>query len=199
MQGTDRRITRTRTLLGRALIELALEKGYDQITIQDITARADIGYRTFFRHFSTIDELMLSVIENVLLDVQRILGMPTLAELQQSMVDYDTSRGRKLFQYVADNETIFRVLLLERGASFFVKPLIKFGKNQIKETFDGTVTDQLQLDLASHLMVTGTFALARWWLENDMPLTVEEMGQIVFDMVGLPVTTRLMKMATTID
>ena len=195
MQTTDRRIIRTRKLLGQALIDLAIEKGYDQITIQDITDRADIGYRTFFRHFNTIDELLFSIVENIFIEVERLLGMPTLAELQQTLATHDTSRGCILFQYVKENEKIFRVLLLERGSSYFIKPLIQFGKDQVKTTFANGNPDPLQLDLVSHLMITSTFALVRWWLENDMPYSPVEMGEIVFDMVAVPVTTRLMETA----
>lgn len=195
MQTVDRRIIRTHKLLGQALIDLAIEKGYDQITIQDITDQADIGYRTFFRHFNTIDDLLLSIVENIFVEVERLLGMPTLDELHQSLAARDATRGRVLFQYVKENEKIFRVLLLERGSSYFVKPLIKFGKDQVKTTFANENPDPLQLDLASHLMITSTFALIRWWLENDMPYTPDEMGEIVFDMIAVPVTTKLMETA----
>ena len=44
----DRRIKRTQKLLQEALIELTLEKGFDDVTIRDITERADVGYTTFF-------------------------------------------------------------------------------------------------------------------------------------------------------
>ena len=43
MNSTDRRVRRTQKSLGDALIALALEKDFDEITIQEITDRADIG------------------------------------------------------------------------------------------------------------------------------------------------------------
>src|SRR5437879_11312519 len=47
----DRRVKRTQKALARALIELTLEKGYEAITIRDITDKAEVGYATFFRHY----------------------------------------------------------------------------------------------------------------------------------------------------
>src|SRR5205809_797707 len=47
----DRRVRRTQQLLAEALIALTLEKGYEAVTIRDITKRADVGYATFFRHY----------------------------------------------------------------------------------------------------------------------------------------------------
>lgn len=47
----DRRSERTRQLLNAALIELMLEQRYDEITVQDIIDRANIGRSTFYAHF----------------------------------------------------------------------------------------------------------------------------------------------------
>ena len=50
MDTQDRRVRRTQNLLAKALIALTLEKGYEAVTIRDITQRADVAYATFFRH-----------------------------------------------------------------------------------------------------------------------------------------------------
>ena len=41
----DRRVRRTQNSLKEALIAEAREKGYKNITIQDVTTRADVGCR----------------------------------------------------------------------------------------------------------------------------------------------------------
>src|SRR5258707_15719817 len=56
----DRRIRRTRRLLRDGLLALVLEKGYDQITVQDILERADVGRATFYAHFRDKDDLLVS-------------------------------------------------------------------------------------------------------------------------------------------
>src|SRR5262250_2600182 len=60
MRGADRRIRRTKKLLHQALISLALEKNYDSITVQEILDRADVGRSTFYVHFKSKDELLIS-------------------------------------------------------------------------------------------------------------------------------------------
>ncbi len=47
----DPRIQRTRQLLQQALVELVAEKGFQAITVQDITHRARINRATFYAHF----------------------------------------------------------------------------------------------------------------------------------------------------
>ena len=41
MEKVDRRIQRTQDLLGDALVSLIVEKGYDEVTIRDVTERAN--------------------------------------------------------------------------------------------------------------------------------------------------------------
>jgi AcrR family transcriptional regulator len=44
---------------------LVLEKNYDSITIQEILDRADIGRSTFYVHFKSKDELLISGIHDL--------------------------------------------------------------------------------------------------------------------------------------
>ena len=54
----DPRVWRTRQFLQQALKELAFEKGFQSITVQDITQRAGINRSTFYAHFQDKYELL---------------------------------------------------------------------------------------------------------------------------------------------
>jgi hypothetical protein len=60
MGKVDRRVRRTRESLHKALISLTLEKSYDSITVQEVLDRADVGRSTFYTHFQSMDELLIS-------------------------------------------------------------------------------------------------------------------------------------------
>jgi AcrR family transcriptional regulator len=47
----DPRVVRTRDLLGKAFIEVLAEKGFQAISVQDITERAGVNRTTFYLHF----------------------------------------------------------------------------------------------------------------------------------------------------
>jgi AcrR family transcriptional regulator len=55
----DRRIERTRRTLREALIALILERGWDDISVQDVCNRADVGRSTFYTHFADKEELLV--------------------------------------------------------------------------------------------------------------------------------------------
>ncbi len=54
----ERKRARTRQALIDAAVELFESHGYDETTVADIAARAEIGARTFFSHFSSKEELL---------------------------------------------------------------------------------------------------------------------------------------------
>src|SRR5262249_13311208 len=54
----DRKRERTRQALIDAATDLFERNGYDETTIADIAAAADIGTRTFFSYFATKEELL---------------------------------------------------------------------------------------------------------------------------------------------
>jgi AcrR family transcriptional regulator len=54
----DRKRARTRQALIDAATDLFERKGYDETTIADIAAAADIGARTFFSYFASKEELL---------------------------------------------------------------------------------------------------------------------------------------------
>jgi AcrR family transcriptional regulator len=58
----DPRIVRTRALLYDAFVQLLAEKSFDELTVQDITARATVNRATFYAHFpdkyALLDEMI---------------------------------------------------------------------------------------------------------------------------------------------
>src|SRR5690348_15324205 len=120
MDVQDRRVKRTQKLLAKALIALTLEKGYDAVTIRDITDRADVGYATFFRHYHDKDALLHDVTDVVLEELLELLGA------QPSGAD-PTAVGTLIFRFAQAHSEIIRVLLGERGAAGLKQRMIAAG------------------------------------------------------------------------
>ena len=57
------RAVRTHNKLLNAALMMFSEKGMDATTVEDITERADLGKGTFYRHFSTKEELMSALVQ----------------------------------------------------------------------------------------------------------------------------------------
>lgn len=61
----DRRTQRTRRALRDALLSLLVEKSWDELSVQDICVRADIGRSTFYLHFPSKEELLSGSLDDL--------------------------------------------------------------------------------------------------------------------------------------
>ena len=73
----DRRVRRTERMLKEAFIALVLDRGYDQVSVEDITSRADVARATFYAHYAKKEDLMTAVFSELVDDV---MGRLTLSE-----------------------------------------------------------------------------------------------------------------------
>lgn len=61
----ERKKQRTRATLISAAIDLCVRQGYEQTTVEQIAAAAEVSARTFSRYFATKDAVMLAFLDDV--------------------------------------------------------------------------------------------------------------------------------------
>jgi AcrR family transcriptional regulator len=192
MEQIDRRVRRTKKSLGDALIALALEKGYEAITIQEITDRADIGYRTFFRHYSDKDELLKDVLRATMRELRELMASPQPEFFSDpNLKATDWKDGIVLFRHVQEHSDLYRVLL--RSERTFIESVIEFTVQEIKANLGLLIEPDIPSEIIANHMVSATLALVRWWLDTDMSYPPEVMGDYAFRLIAQPIREMVMQ------
>lgn len=166
------------------MISLVLEKGYEEVTIRDITGRADIGYATFFRHYESKEALLEDVLEVVLGDLLRLLR-PRQAYGDPAAV------GEALFRYVGENAGVCRVLLGDGASAALMRRMVEIGtrdvlRQNVRQDAPPEEEGVVPAEVAAHHLVVSSMALIRWWLEHEMPYLPGRMGEIYRDLIENP-------------
>src|SRR5512134_4002531 len=134
----DRRIQRTRQSLHTALLELIKEKGYDSISIEEITDRANVGRATFYLHYKDKEDLLLEEFREMAYEKVQVLSeVPFSAWLQPQEETIDRKEERPgpplliVFEHVYENSELYYILLKSERSSRVVERIRKVATDAI--------------------------------------------------------------------
>lgn len=168
----DRRVVRTRRAIHDAFAELIQESDYSKITITELAKRADIDRKTFYTHYSSIDNLLEDIIrENIDTSLQQL-------NIQGLMHDPKTFIKKYLFA-LAEALPDTR----EQGRSMFSHlPLYKFMHytNEITEDCleknlkDLSEEDRHYCSLIQEFYLGGLLHAYLYWMTDKSELTLDQ-------------------------
>ena len=182
MEKVDRRVRRTRVRLRDALIQLILEKGYDNVTIQEITETADLSRATFYLHYQDKDELLAVSLEAMfdeLVDSVKDLMLRRKLEMEDA-----NPPSLPVFKHVSEYADLYRALLGDRGVSSVINRTLTYisgiAEQQYRMLIEEGDEDNLPVPIAmaSRHLAGALFSMASWWLESGMQYSPEEMAQM---------------------
>jgi AcrR family transcriptional regulator len=191
---TDRRVLRTRRLLREALFALILEEGYDAVTIEEITDRADLGRTTFYLHYRDKEDLLLQSIGELVDDlIERMSHFP----LDEYSLQIDPASEApspailQPFQHVVEHAHLYRIILRGEGTysvSRRLREIIVQASEAITQVLLGkekmaTLNPQVPLEVFLNYLAGACMGLITWWLENEMPYTQEQMALMFQKMI----------------
>ena len=177
MNEADLRVQRTRLRLREAFITLVIARGYEAVTVLDIVAQAKVGHKTFYRHYADKEAMLNALLGEILLEAQPFLLPPDVPQAPAE----NTLNALRFAQKYAD---LWRVLLRSPAAESLLQPLLAFAQAEGKRFFGGSsVPDEL---IAYHF-AAGMMSLLRWWLEQGMPYSLEEMAAHIDPLLLQPI------------
>ncbi len=177
---TDRRVSRTRRQLRGALMQLILLKGYDAVTIEDITEYADLGRTTFYLHYRDKEELLVEALEAIAMELKQQIGVGD--ELPQTMPK-PKAAILAIFQHTAQNAALYRTILSGGAAPKAQKCLHEVISSAAKIIFEAVLAqsprpEDIPPQVLAAYFASSLLGFTTWWLEQGSNYSPEQMSEM---------------------
>ena len=177
---TDRRVVRTRDLLGDALVALMQEKPFESITVHDVLDRAGVGRSTFYTHYEDKNDLFLS----------------DSAEFFEAMSTALSKHGDKsdrvapvceFFAHVAEQRQFHDALvasgkiqdLWEMGQEYFARGI----EQRLAELPGVPAMAPPRPAALARAFAGALFSLLSWWIQSGQAMSAAQMDELFHGMV----------------
>lgn len=186
MRSPDRRVRRTQKSLHEALIALLLEKNYDELTVQEILDRADVGRSTFYMHFDDKDQLLLHGIE----ELHGVLDSALQRDRARMKPDERiVGFSRAMFEHADEYRNVYYALLNTRAwprvrqrVESVLEQLIRRESSAEIQKLKRPKSD-VPVDLFVHYLAASFLAVLVWWLERRSRLTPARIDEVYRSLV----------------
>jgi len=186
MDKSDRRVRRTRESLHKALISLTLEKNYDSITVQEVLDRANVGRSTFYTHFQSLNELLISGTHELRRTLHTALeNRRKSAKRHENVVAF----SHAMFDHAYGYRNVY-FALLNTGAWPIVRQqlqdvLEELIRRECKAEIAKlkTANSDVPVDLFVHYLTSAFFAVLIWWMDRRSRLTPSQIDDVFRSLV----------------
>jgi len=153
-----------------ALLQLMKEKSYREITIKELTERAGLDRKTFYRHFRTKDEILNLPIKKAFdTYIGELKNIPNLSSYEVAKVYFDLClQYIDFFKLLNDHGLL--MIVLEKFSEYF--PVLN----------DMFLADPLYHEKTVWELIYeagGFWNVTVHWIRNDAQETPEEMAKII--------------------
>jgi len=186
----DRRTRKTRQTLRGALLTLLKEKRYEDITVQDIIERADVARSTFYIHYLDKDDLLTG---------QHGIFAENLGhDLSAHSVDGGSGgafSSRAWFYHIQAQGDILKLIAKDTALDMVMKTLrgiilrsVDDGLRKHPFPENPSVPRSLVVDYLTDTLM----ALIKWWFQDGMKYTPEQMD-VMFNQLATPGVLAVLK------
>lgn len=172
----DRRIAKTRIALRNAMMLLLVEQGWDDMSIQAICDKADVGRSTFYLHFSSKNDLL-----------QQSLG-----ELRDGLIAHAATSSENnpcasvlngLLNHMLEELPVFSTVIGRRSAQI------------VASNFKTMVCELIELELKRiehpaadnplliRFLAGGIHETMTWWVDAVQPCSIGELEERLYQAV----------------
>jgi AcrR family transcriptional regulator len=176
----QRRVARTKAAIEDAFVRLVLERGYDKVTVEDITDRADLARATFYAHYPNKEAVQFSVFNRLTEDlVQRIAdqGGPW------NVVHRDAISAA--YKQAAEMPDLYRACLSDpRTRQAHLSTLSRYAEQNFRDRLTALNRQpRVPVPVMARAFVGAHVAILEAWLAGELDGDVEELPSMALDLL----------------
>jgi AcrR family transcriptional regulator len=181
---TDRRVQRTHRTLRDALIGLILERGWEEVSVQALCDRANVGRSTFYAHFASKEDLLTAGLG----ELRKTLRQQHGSQTGSSGKTLGFARG--IIEHVHEQQRLFRAIVGKRSGHVVQTRFRQFLIELVQEDLAGLARPGSRRDATVHYVAGAFYELLTWWLDTRNPLQPSEVEEL-FHRLTTPVLAAL--------
>ena len=176
----DKREVKTLNAINEAFTRLVNRKKYEAITIQHILDEAHISRSTFYQHYKTKDELLLSVCNHIFDHIfSHALAKEHSHDFSHaSFIDFKQVITH-LFYHIKDEQELFVGLFKSDAINIlldeFRKKLSGYALNTYYDAYPQK--DFIPLSLKKDIAAESLIIVLKYWVNNGFKETPEEIAE----------------------
>ena len=176
----DLRILKTKKAIKDAFFDLVSEKTFEKVAVSDIADKAMINRATFYLHYQDKYDLLNSLENEVLNNIEKI----SLIVTRKYILTY-TNQGlvfphvKQILSYVEDNPQFFNLVANDSiGLTFYNK----IGEKISKRIFDELPELKSNTTLWKYMqnfIISAYSSIINQWIKNDRKESKEEIALLI--------------------
>lgn len=174
----DPRVRRSQTQLIEAMVALTIQKGFNDITVQEISKQAMINRATFYRYYRDKYDLLNQYFEELYTMQLAHDDINDLPLGQMTMPDKPSEGLVRMWEIIQSQAAFFRAMLGPKGNQVFIQKQRFYIEKQVRGSLpyfsDANVS--LPVDMCLSCISGASIGLILWWLENGMPYSPNQMA-----------------------
>ena len=175
MRKKTRTATGAKQSIVSAFVELIQEKAYADISITDIVKRADVSRMTYYRSFSSKEEIVENYLTHWLVQLsEQIEG--------RSHIDM-TEVYQLIFGTMAENRSFFQSITSSGLTDLIISSIIRHSYDIVRDYYGWREDDRAEI-YGFYYHIGGLIVIARSWFEEGMSESVEEIARIACNITG---------------
>ena len=159
-----------------ALLELLAEKPFAEVSVSEITDRADVGRATYYRHFSTKEDVLLFKFQTIFED----LPVPDPHKPHQHRSGFRPPKNREVIekyfaaylQHLEENRDVLKRIY---DAQLDYALFLYLYRDNVAALQNATTLDRYRAALHS----ASAFAIVDQWITSDFHESAEELAHLL--------------------